>query len=100
MVCVSDVSFFVAYMIVDEETTPDVRASAQGLFNVVIIGFGIVVGSKIASIVAQWSSISGNSSEQLDYTRLFSVPMWAALLTLLVFLFLYPGRKEKDQLEE
>jgi len=92
---------FVAYMIVDEETTPDVRASAQGLFNVVIIGFGIVVGSKIASIVAQWASLPGSSSEQLDYMRLFSVPMWAAILTLLVFLFLYPSTKRGgNQIEE
>ena len=32
---------FVAFMIVDEETTPDVRASAQSLFNLVIVGIGI-----------------------------------------------------------
>ena len=33
---------FVAFMVVDEETTGDVRASAQSLFNLVIIGIGII----------------------------------------------------------
>src|SRR5439155_8229036 len=32
--------FFIAFMIVDELTTKDVRASAQGLFNLVIVGLG------------------------------------------------------------
>ena len=34
---------FVAFMVVDEETTPDVRASAQSLFNLVIVGIGVVL---------------------------------------------------------
>src|SRR4029453_6792986 len=33
---------FVAFMIVDEETSKDVRASAQGLFNLVIVGLGTI----------------------------------------------------------
>ena len=36
-------------MVVDEQTTGDVRASAQTLFNLVIVGIGIIVGSVIAS---------------------------------------------------
>jgi hypothetical protein len=34
---------FLAFMIIDEETTNDVRASAQALYNVVIFGIGITV---------------------------------------------------------
>lgn len=74
---------FVAFMIVDEQTTPDVRASAQSLFNLVIIGFGTIVGSLIAGEVKEWA---GN-----DYTRLFSVPMWGSLACLAILLFFYPG---------
>ena len=33
---------FVAFMIVDENTTPDIRATTQNLFNFVIIGIGII----------------------------------------------------------
>ena len=49
---------FVAFMIVDEETTGDVRASAQSLFNLVIIGVGIILGSKIAGWVKDWADAS------------------------------------------
>jgi nucleoside transporter len=86
---------FVAYMVVDEETTPDVRASAQGLFNVVIIGCGIIVGSKVASLIAEWAT-TDEKSKAIDYTRMFSVPMWISLATLVAFLILYPGKKVSD----
>jgi nucleoside transporter len=85
---------FVAFLIVDEETSPDVRASAQSLYNVVIIGFGIIVGSKIALAVLDWAkqhtTATGGSNFYVD---LFAAPMWAAALTLVAFLFLYPGKK-------
>ena len=81
---------FVAFMIVDEETTVDVRASAQSLFNLVIVGIGIIVGSKIAGAVAEWSIVDG----KLDYSKLFTVPMWAAIACLALLLAFYPsGRK-------
>jgi nucleoside transporter len=82
---------FVAFMIVDEETTADVRASAQSLFNLVIVGIGVIVGSKIAGWVADWAAG--------DYTKLFSVPMWAALACLLVLLVSYPraSRRTRDR---
>jgi MFS family permease len=89
---------FVAFMIVDEETTPDVRASAQGLFNVIIIGFGIIVGSKLAMDTMQWAKAAAAANPDSGgnfYPQLFSVPMWASLLTLVAFLFLYPGKKTR-----
>jgi hypothetical protein len=79
---------FLAFMIIDEHTTGDVRASAQSLFNLVVVGVGIIVGSKIAGSVAAWATRDG----ALDYRRLFSVPMWAALVCLGILLALYPGR--------
>lgn len=77
---------FVAFMIVDEETTSDVRASAQSLFNLVIIGVGIIAGSQIATLVAGYATVGG----RLDYTRLFEVPMWASLACLAALLLFYP----------
>lgn len=84
---------FVAFMIVDEETTSDVRASAQSLFNLVIVGIGVIVGSMIAGRVAAWATVD----DTLDYTKLFSVPMWASLATLAALLVLYPSRSPKSQ---
>ncbi len=78
---------FVAFMVVDEETTADVRASAQNLFNLVTIGLGIVVGSWFAtSVVGEWAGG--------DYRKLFSIPMWMALACLLILLAAYPSRRK------
>jgi nucleoside transporter len=81
---------FVAFMIVDEETTGDVKASAQSLFNVVVVGVGIIVGSKIATGVAGWVK---DDAGVIDYRQLFSYPMWASLVCLLILLVFYPGRR-------
>jgi nucleoside transporter len=80
---------FVAFMVVDEETSGDVRASAQNLFNLVIVGIGVIVGSLIAGKVAEWASPGG----VMDYQRLFSVPLWAALACLVALLLFYPRGK-------
>jgi nucleoside transporter len=80
---------FVAFMVVDEETTGDVRASAQSLFNLVIIGVGIIVGSFIAGRVGAYATVDGKT----NYTRLFSVPMWASVVCLLALLAAYPNRR-------
>jgi nucleoside transporter len=79
---------FVAFMVVDEESPADVRASAQSLFNLVIIGIGVIVGSKIAGWVADWAIRADGSR---DYTRLFAVPMWAALACLVALIAAYPA---------
>jgi nucleoside transporter len=89
---------FVAFMVVDEETTPDVRASAQNLFNLVIVGVGIIVGSWVATaVVGRYASYevveAGRTITKLDWTKLFSVPMWAALFCLSALLAAYPDRR-------
>jgi nucleoside transporter len=97
---------FVAFMVVDEETPSDVRASAQNLFNLVIVGIGFIVGSWFAgTVVGGWARgkvlPEGSPPDaaipdalQRDYwTHLFSVPMWIALACLLVLLAAYPGGK-------
>ena len=81
---------FVAFMIVDEETTPDVRASAQSLFNLVIVGIGIIVGSWIAGQVA--GMYSDGTGKVTDYSGLFSWPMWGSLACLVALMLFYPNK--------
>jgi len=97
---------FVAFMVVDEETTPDVRASAQNLFNLVIIGIGIIVGSWFAtSIVGSWATepvtdaagavvlgADGSPVTAMNYTKLFSIPLYIAMACLVALLAFYPRR--------
>jgi nucleoside transporter len=85
--------FFIAFMIVDEETSTDVRASAQGLFNFVAIGLGTIVGNLFAGYVGKMASASGT----LSYKTLFSVPMWVAVACLVVVLLFYKGGKTLEQ---
>ena len=73
---------FIAFMVVDEQTSKDIRASAQSLFNLVIVGVGIIVGSMIASWVKEWADG--------DWTRLFSVPMWGAIACVIALYLFYP----------
>ncbi|MCH7848722.1 MAG: MFS transporter [Planctomycetes bacterium] len=101
---------FVAFMVVDEQTRADVRASAQNLFNLVIVGIGIIVGSWFAtSIVGNWATHdvlneagqpilneAGEVITRMNYTELFSVPMWASLACLLVLIVFYPRGKRKS----
>jgi MFS family permease len=84
---------FVAFMIVDEETTSDVRASAQSLFFLVSGGVGTIAGSVIASSVATWATSPDGS---MDYTKLFSVPMWAAFICFVALLLFYPSGKQSS----
>ena len=81
---------FVAFMVVDEQMTPDVKASGQNLFNLVIVGIGIIVGSLIAGWVAGWATVD----DQMQYDKLFSLPMWGALGCLAVFLLCYPSKSK------
>ena len=93
---------FVAFMVIDENTTSDVRATTQSLFGLVVFGVGIIVGSLIAGKVADWAKhsktieVSGEgmkSVTETDYTQLFSVPMWGAVACLVLLLLFYPGGK-------
>jgi len=84
---------FVAYMVVDEETTSDVRASAQSLFNIVIIGVGIIVGSLIATSVV--GEMAKDSAGDTNYTTLFSIPMWASVACFGLLMVFYPNKSPK-----
>ena len=83
---------FVAFMVVDEECPTDLRASAQSMFNLVIIGIGVIVGSKLAG----WVKVAATTNDVVDYTKLFAFPMYAALACLMLLLAFYPGGRRQD----
>jgi MFS family permease len=84
---------FVAFMVVDEYTTHDIRATAQNLFNLVIIGIGIIVGSLFAtSVVARIATNGG--TEPMDFQKLFSVPMYMAVACFVAMLVFYPAKRK------
>lgn len=87
---------FLAFMIIDEEAPSDVRASAQSLYNLVIVGIGVIVGSLVSTSIANWAQ---GDAAKLDYAdraqtqHLFAVPMWASLAVFVLLIVFYPGEK-------
>ena len=73
--------FATVYIFVDAAFPKDVRASAQGLFNLLILGVGNVAASFLfPSLIARWTDAAG----QVDYRSLFLVPTGMAALAVLV----------------
>jgi nucleoside transporter len=76
--------FAAVYIFVDERFPKDSRASAQGLFNLLILGLGPFVGSLV------WGALGDRfrtADGQVDFSTLFLAPAWlgvAALVLLLV----------------
>jgi nucleoside transporter len=88
---------FVAFMIVDEECTRDVKASAQNLFNLIIVGIGIVVGSYVA---AKIGTIYTSEEGVKDWQGLFTIPMYAAVVCLALLAAFYPGKSAMARIRE
>lgn len=87
---------FLAFMIVDEETSPHVRASAQSLYNLVIVGLGIIIGSLLSATIATWAQAGAKTLDYSDRAQteaLFSVPMWASLACFVLVLVFYPSKR-------
>lgn len=91
--------FATVYIFVDEFFPKDARASAQGLFNFLIIGFGPLVGGFL------WPFLQGMFTDEnkvVDYRTLFLVPSFTALAAavLLLFFFHPPASKQKADGDE
>lgn len=79
--------FVTVYIFVDAVFPKDIRSSAQGLFNLLILGIGMVVASKIfPQLVANYTH-----DGLVDYHKLFLVPTGMALAGIvLLALFFRP----------
>lgn len=85
--------FATVYIYVDTFLPRESRASAQGLFNVMILGFGALLAYAICPYLkAYWTDESG----YVDYETLFMVPTYCSLAAagLLLVLFWPPRRRE------
>jgi len=90
--------FATVYIFVDDAFPKDVRTSAQGLFNLLILGVGMVVASFLFPALAAHLSTEVMTEAGLqtivDYRTLFLVPTGLALAgaLLLAFAFRPPSR--------
>lgn len=77
--------FVTVYIFVDAVFPKDVRTSAQGLFNLLILGVGMVVASKLfPQLLANYTK-----DGVVDYKQLFFVPSGMALVGILLLAFFF-----------
>ncbi len=89
-------AFFFAsvYIFVDAVFPKDVRASAQGLFNLLILGIGMVVASfyfpgLMNELTTKQANAAGELVEIVDYQTLFLYPTGFALVGILLLAFFF-----------
>jgi nucleoside transporter len=86
--------FATVYIFVDEFFPKDARSSAQGLFNLQILGFGQLA----ANFFWPWlgEQFTSPGATRPDFSKLFLVPSGVALAAAVVlFLFFRPPEKSK-----
>ncbi len=84
--------FATVYIFVDEYFPKDARSSAQGLFNVMILGVGALVANTICPFLIQQTFTKAGVT---DFHGLFMVPCLSAVAAALILaLFFHPPRKE------
>jgi nucleoside transporter len=84
--------FATVYIFVDKYFPKDVRSSAQGLFNVLILGIGPFVANFLCTeILANHTS----ADKVIDYSKVFLYSMSAAIVgAALLLLFFHPPKDE------
>jgi nucleoside transporter len=94
--------FATVYMFVDEFFPKDARSSAQGLFNVLILGVGPFVGNLLGpqlGVIFQAGTYvddEGKKQAIIDFSKLFLVPAAIALVAaIMLLLFFHPPMRKK-----
>ncbi len=84
--------FATVYIFVDAAFPKDVRSSAQGLFNLLILGIGNVAASFLfPALMAQWTDPATGG---VDYRTLFMVPAGMAVFAILLLaVFFRPAER-------
>ncbi len=86
--------FATVYIFVDEFFPKDARSSAQGLFNVMILGIGALIANSVCPYLMQ-KVFTHNS--MTDFRSLFLVPMTGAIFAALVLAILFRPPEKKLQ---
>lgn len=81
--------FATVYIFVDEAFPEDVRSSAQGLFNLLILGVGMVVASFLFPWLMTQLTVETPAGPATDFRSLFLIPSALALAGALILLLLF-----------
>ncbi len=97
--------FATVYIFVDAVFPKDVRSSAQGLFNLLILGVGMVVASFLfPSLVSQLTTtttVNGVIEKVVDYKTLFLYPTGLAIAGIFLLAFFFnPPQARPETVEQ
>ena len=82
--------FATVYIFVDDAFPKDVRSSAQGLFNFLILGVGNVIASFLfPTLIGRLTHLDAAGAKVVDYQKLFLVPAGLALVAMLLLALLF-----------
>jgi nucleoside transporter len=88
--------FATVYIFVDAVFPKDVRSSAQGLFNLLILGVGMVVASQLfPRLMAIYTTTGADGKAMVDYHKLFLVPTGLAILGIVLLAFFFKPPTER-----
>jgi MFS family permease len=76
--------FATVYIFVDAYFPPDVRSSAQGLFNVMILGVGALIANSLCPWLMQSVYTVGGVT---DFKSMFMIPMSISIVAALLLAF-------------
>ena len=93
--------FATVYIYVDAHVPSDIRASAQGLFNLMILGISTLVSNflwgALVDVFTTGATVDGQVVKALDYHRLFLIPLGISLLAaVLLALCFHPPEEGSD----
>jgi len=94
--------FATVYIFVDEYFPKDARASAQGLFNLMILGIGSLVANSICPKLIQevYTKTQADGTKVTDFHGLFLVPLICAVAgAVALALFFHPPKKVEPEPE-
>jgi len=91
--------FATVYIFIDEFFPKDIRSSAQGLFNLLILGVGPFVANFASSWLGEMFALARDAKGvpiRFDFQSIFSVSLSAALIgALLLLVFFHPPAKKE-----
>jgi nucleoside transporter len=83
--------FATVYIFVDEFFPKDARSSAQGLFNLLILGIGPLVGNYVGPWLGTYFTTSSGS---VNFSQMFLIPSFTAVVAAVILaLFFHPPEK-------
>jgi MFS family permease len=86
--------FATVYIFVDEYFPKDVRTSAQGLFNVMILGLGALAANTLCPWLLEQSTGVVDGQTVINFKQLFQVPLAASVIAAVALAVLFHPPKK------